>query len=390
MLRSLFLQGNPGLSRISGGMRLMSRGDSGFDVTLIQAALADLGQQLPRSRQSGGTYDGVFGPETEAALSAFQALHKLKQDGVLGPKSLARLDGLMAVRNVAQSLPPKQRPARKFGKAGVLATAMKTAAKPPPKPSHATQPAVGAPPMSAAVAASILTVVDENYKLGTDDPALTRDVGSGEWNSEPVTAVARSQADWIMAILGKVTDVYPGPNATKHMKHFFGNTGNDLTIDVEDMIKATTRAQNRLIDEFRQAQIFVQSLPLGEHKFTSRITDLGYNRQSDTNDWYFALGGYSSWGKGTANIGMVAGQRRYEVDFEYHVFDRYNWDGKKKVEFFKGMKWEVKVTDEELQIFHRQGLAREFDCFGVAKRRLVWTGDRDFPSNKQILDHGGR
>lgn len=32
----------------------------------------------------------------------------------------------------------------------------------------------------------------------------------------------------------------------------------------------------------------------------------------------------------------------------------------------------VTITDDFMAEFHRQGLAREFDCFGSVRRKLTW------------------
>jgi hypothetical protein len=55
------------------------------------------------------------------------------------------------------------------------------------------------------------------------------------------------------------------------------------------------------------------------------------------------------------------------VDFEYKFFDRYNWDTGKKVELAG-----ITITDVFMGEFHRQGLAKEFNCYGSFKRKLAW------------------
>jgi hypothetical protein len=62
------------------------------------------------------------------------------------------------------------------------------------------------------------------------------------------------------------------------------------------------------------------------------------------------------------------GERDYVLEFVYKRYDRYNWDGGKAVTLFG-----ITVTDQFMGEFHRQGFAREFDCWGSVRRTLRWT-----------------
>ncbi len=73
-------------------------GSEGRQVKLLQNALG------------GIKVDGVFGPETEAAVRAFQTAHNLKVDGVVGPQTGAALRAKVAAEktlgaNVASVMP---------------------------------------------------------------------------------------------------------------------------------------------------------------------------------------------------------------------------------------------------------------------------------------------
>ena len=61
-------------------LRVGSRGD---DVRLMQRYLRDLRAKYPSLPAI--TVDGVFGPQTQAAVMAFQRLFNLTPDGVIGP-----------------------------------------------------------------------------------------------------------------------------------------------------------------------------------------------------------------------------------------------------------------------------------------------------------------
>jgi hypothetical protein len=74
------------------GSRDLKRGDSGPDVTDLQAALVQLGYDLGDSGAAKNGVDNDFGKLTETAVKAFQAAsYDLKVDGVYGAKTHAAL-----------------------------------------------------------------------------------------------------------------------------------------------------------------------------------------------------------------------------------------------------------------------------------------------------------
>lgn len=86
---TLPLAHNPVLHEILAGRQLLSVGDRGPAVRLLQQALVALGFPLP----SG--VDGIFGLETEAAVKGFQQGSRLSGadvDGVVGPTTLSLID----------------------------------------------------------------------------------------------------------------------------------------------------------------------------------------------------------------------------------------------------------------------------------------------------------
>jgi len=345
------------LQQAASGGKAIAWGERSDGVALMQAGLCDLGHKMPASTRPDGSLDGTFGKETQGELCKFQSSKYLKADGIAGPRTLGALDqALLARQGRAPIIPPKPKP-------------------PPPKPP---------PPPNVPV-----NIEDLNYKIGTVDPPVARDAGAGAFDSKPLTFSAATQAAGIIAATRSgATDIYPGFNATKHMKHYFEATGRDYTIDLEGMIRSTSRAKKTMVAEAQQAFRFIQLLPPGTHNFTSKSAESSYNYQNETNDWYFAIGGYSYWGKGIAKITEAGGQRSYDVEFHYHFFDRYNWDGGKQVTIPNPVGDPIVVTDEFMGEFHRQGLAREFDCYGKVTRRFSWTGDATFPDEQEILRSG--
>lgn len=67
----------------------LRRGASGWQVKRLQRLLRRHGQFGPPAQ-----LDGEFGPVTQAAVRAFQALHGLEPDGIVGPLTWGALIGL--------------------------------------------------------------------------------------------------------------------------------------------------------------------------------------------------------------------------------------------------------------------------------------------------------
>jgi hypothetical protein len=233
--------------------------------------------------------------------------------------------------------------------------------------------------MSAPIPFSPYSSIGRHYRTGAFDPPTPSDRGAGPWKSKPLEA--ETVASYAAARLACTPSmVYPGLNATRHLLHYLNNSGQTYTIDLEDMIRCVPSAKRAIVAEFRQAQLFLQGMPIGRHQFTSVSAEGGYNDKYENAEWYYAIGEYAYWGKGEATITASPYGRRYEVDFTYCFRDRYNWDGGKSVDI-----GDIHITDEIMGKFHLQGLAREFDCIGSVQRAINWDGDAAPPSEQTIL-----
>ena len=321
------------LTAVARGAGTLKKGAHGVGVRLIQGGLLDLGYKLPRSTRKLGAPDGIFGIEVVDVIGKFQTKEKLPPDSIIGKNTLLKLDELLA----------------------------KKTAPPPPVP-----PPVWPAPISL------------DYMLGMADPPIQPDQGAGAWNSRP------TEAGYI-ALRAAITEILPasialvGDDAVAHMWHYLNGTGSTYIIDLAGMLREVPSAKARYEDEVFQAQDFVESLPVGSHAITSRSVETGYTLKTESQNWFFAIGGYKRWGVGQARVSQSAqGGRSYELDFTYKFHDRYNWDGGKAVTLFG-----VKITDHFMGEFHRQGLAREFDCIGSVRRRFTWKQGEDI-SNGQL------
>lgn len=323
----------------------MGQGERGTGVALLQGALIDLGYAMPISTNKANRPDGIFGDETRTVLRRFQQDQKLGTDGVAGRNTWARLDTLMSAKHVPKASP------------GIPA------------------PTAPAP------------ITDRHYRLGTGDPAIKPDIGSGAFNSEPSTASMWALKQAILEILpprGNSAAVLIGSDAALHMNHYLAASGRTLTIDLEDMVDSGETATKHFRNEVIQAQRFVEKLPVGTHLFTSISAESSYNYKGESTNWYFAVGGYSTWGKGTATVRNTPAGKEYEMRFEYRFFDRYNWDNGKAVTIAG-----IKITDKFMGDFHRQGYAQEYDMIGSLQRSFKWRQGDKIP-DAQYLAPGWR
>jgi hypothetical protein len=150
----------------------MSAGDCGPQVADLQTALKSLGFDP----KSGTPADGQFGPNTLAALKAFQKSQGLAADGVVGPETRRALAN------------PKRAGAAPSGDAFECKPKAPVALAPPPKP---------VPANAAAVIASARSELGRNaadVKVGDDaiGKAMRDDVSNWKCCANFVGAALRS------------------------------------------------------------------------------------------------------------------------------------------------------------------------------------------------------
>jgi hypothetical protein len=326
-------------------------------VRRLQAALIACGHPLPVSVSKKGVPDGIFGNETDSAVRAFQTKQKLAVDGDAGTQTITRLDEFVAKR---------EKPA----KPGPLPVIPPQLPGPTPGPGPAPgQPATPFRPPS-----------DPDFKIGVDDPKTSHDAGAGAWNSEryEVTTLAAYAALSSQDFL-TVAAVAIGDDAVKHLRHYFRNTGQPLDVDVAGMVREVPSAKLLFETIISLLRTYVEQFPAGTYNITSKHTWGGYNLKRENANWFFAVGGYSVWIRGQATISGTAGGRSYRFEGRYHFYDRYNWDGGKSVTIAG-----IRITNEQMGEFHREGLAREYDEVGSCGVSLSWRhGDPIPPAQLQ-------
>lgn len=90
------------LQKASNNQPSLHQGAHGDGVAILQRALMDLGFPMPKSVAKLGRPDGIYGPETFAAVQQFQMSQAMEADGITGRDTLARLEQIFAALDVAE------------------------------------------------------------------------------------------------------------------------------------------------------------------------------------------------------------------------------------------------------------------------------------------------
>jgi hypothetical protein len=220
-----------------------------------------------------------------------------------------------------------------------------------------------------------------DYVIANKAPPGGADKGAGAWCSAPQTAEFLVYKRTLqMALDTHALELTMGPDAVAHMRHFMNNTGRDYQLNMPELMGKSAQLKKRADEELALAKTFSETLGPGRYSLSSAKRGHGYFRQSEDNNLFFAIGGYAYWGQGELLVEEIFEKsaprpRHYTLDFEFHFYDRYNWDAGKAVNIVG-----IEVTDSFMQNFHRQCYAREFDIKGQTKQRLSWDAGATFAS----------
>lgn len=328
MLNSPLFASNNRLQDAAENNPAIRPGDEGLAVTILQAALIDLGYELPVSVRKTGVPDGIYGRETKEAVRKFQKDQRLKDDGIVGRNTMEKLDEAVMAKSSVPAKSPK-------------------APKRPSIPSNA------------------------NYTIGHQDPKNDVDAGAGVWNSKPKEKLLEVQKSVMLGAPFRFAfETKVGPDAVEHLMHFLGNSGAHKEIKAWKMVNDSPTTHAAYLNELSQAQQFTEALPEGTHHITSKAVEFTTTALDPSRNWFFAVGGFQYWGSG---IAYVMPGPSYKLQFAFKVFDRYNWDGDKAADIpVPGTDMTIEVTDATLAEFHRQGLAREYNQSGSYVKVYEW------------------
>ncbi|TAF98087.1 MAG: hypothetical protein EAZ45_21065 [Oscillatoriales cyanobacterium] len=149
------------------------------------------------------------------------------------------------------------------------------------------------------------------------------------------------------------------PNASRHMNHYLENSGQPLTIDMNEFMKVSSVKKNveKAVEEAKKiiARSRKDSKNLRPNTLISGVRKSDRIRKEESVDWFFAVGDYSYWWQADPLTGEITVQIR----------DQYNWDQGKDVNILG-----VTIKDEVLGSLHQAGLAQEYQVKGEYKSRI--------------------
>ncbi|SHH00844.1 hypothetical protein SAMN05444320_11852 [Streptoalloteichus hindustanus] len=229
----------------------------------------------------------------------------------------------------------------------------------------------GATTLLAAATAGALQGVDKPGLPGPP-PRPEVDGGAGAHGSDPGAWFGERIKKELAGQAAIFADSVGWTHAAKHLRHFLDNSGTPLSVSPDEITgdvpefrnevdKKAAAEMRRLAEEARANGTYGKPIP-----FNSGWVGY-YIKQEYSKDWYYALGGIKYAVTGVATVhppDQPGGEPRVEMDYQVHVFDRYNWDGGKSTDIGP-----VTITDQSMADMHRAGVAQEFDVSGSSEPR---------------------
>ncbi|MET0496533.1 MAG: hypothetical protein ABW000_25705 [Actinoplanes sp.] len=203
------------------------------------------------------------------------------------------------------------------------------------------------------------------------------DPGAGPFDSvEPTPEVLAFQDTLAKALAAAAALEQAGapdalPNTRANLEHFLeGDAGEvDRHVTSEDVLEDVPGLQvevrqqvdgavQNAIDQAATSGDYGRAVP-----FTTQWREFNISPEQNR-DWHYAIGNVQHQVTGTVTVHapeQPGGQPRVEVDYNVHLYDRYNWDqipGKQAV--IAG----IPLRDTDFAELHKAGLAHEYDIIG--------------------------
>ncbi|MEV8443876.1 hypothetical protein AB0425_41435 [Actinosynnema sp. NPDC051121] len=194
------------------------------------------------------------------------------------------------------------------------------------------------------------------------------DAGQGPHGSQPWYSRGDDLAFLDTAVKMKIAAAAGGlPNASRHLSHYLSNTGEDLTLDPDEILgdePGLKALVDRLVSDVVR-RIAGGAASNGGYDAPIPFQSEWYGYTFANTDWFLAIGAVHASATGVVTVhapNPEGATPHITLDCRSHLFDRYNWDGDKKTTI-AGMTF----TDRELGGLHTAGLAKEFTMYGSSE-----------------------
>jgi hypothetical protein len=193
------------------------------------------------------------------------------------------------------------------------------------------------------------------------------DSGAGTWRSQPWYSRGGDIAfeAGVVRPAATAADSFGYENAARHLRHYLNNSGEDLDVDpaliARDNPKFAASVNQQLSEEVEDAIRRASGQAGTPVQFSSDWKGVYLD---EDRDWFLALGGMSHAVTGYAVVSPT-NPSQVEVHYETHVFDRYNWDEGKGVNFGP-----VSISDDQMGALHTAGIAKEYSVRGSTDEQV--------------------
>jgi hypothetical protein len=160
------------------------------------------------------------------------------------------------------------------------------------------------------------------------------------------------------------------------LEHYLDGGGGPMTLDVDRMLQEIPNFRKQSAEQFDKDVVGeIKHRILSDYRGSGLsfkiITPWGNSRavgdKEDTLDWdwFHTVGGFDMAHTAVVTVSPDSGDVvKVNVKYNTRVFDRYNWDSKKKT-FPMG----IEIDDRTMGALSSAGLAREFDMMGTSSPR---------------------
>jgi RHS repeat-associated protein len=221
-----------------------------------------------------------------------------------------------------------------------------------------------------------------DYKIDTEGgkgPALMP-WEHGRWNRASVpwhqwpkvlNIVSRARSMIAGGTVGEIVGLGRDlPDAKLHFIRYMSNTGLQIDTDLTRMIRDSIQVQMYFVSDvgiaMKEAERILDGLSGSESSVD--IVQQGYTHH-DLNkkwskNWYYALGTYHTWGKGSVRKGKGRKNCCYYMNWSYNLRDNYEFQNLPLRAYL--------VRDDEMWLLNKYGLARHFRIRAVKGLKLTW------------------